>query len=190
MKNLLNKDALQNMLNHVKTLCPELVDFVLQDADPRCGKRVALATIKDGAQYVKTDFMGYSEMNCFLIGYSFKAERRYEKSCRTTIGETVKQYVINHIAEMMTLYKEGESLLDGEMEMDCSISVESDDNLVHLCHEFFPNYVIVEIYPDGKSDAIDTYKFEYSKMELPLLREISKCLQEYFDRLNDDSDEI
>ena len=78
MATKLNKQHIQNMLDAAKINNHELVGSILQDADARLGKRIALAWNADGALYVKTDFMTYSEMNCYLRGYMSKGENRFK----------------------------------------------------------------------------------------------------------------
>lgn len=77
-KHTLNKQDLQNALDWLKKHNPELEGFMFQDADRRIGKKLALAfKNSEGLLYVKTDFMTYCEMNQFLRGYMFKAEKRF-----------------------------------------------------------------------------------------------------------------
>jgi len=78
MATKLKREHVENALNSFKANNPELKDFTLQNADGRLGKRIALAKIGElGRVSIKTDFMTYSEMNMFLLGYSFKADNRF-----------------------------------------------------------------------------------------------------------------
>ena len=73
----ITKQDVQNHLDNLKISNPELKDLILDNADVRCGKRIALAKVGDnGALFVKTDYLTYSEMNQFLRGYSMKADNR------------------------------------------------------------------------------------------------------------------
>lgn len=75
-----SKESVQNTLDNVKKVAPELSDLILQNADARCGKKVALAKKGDmGTISVKTDFLTYPEMNIFLLGYLLKSENMFAK---------------------------------------------------------------------------------------------------------------
>lgn len=76
MSNKLTKQDVQNMLDNVSIVAPELKQYKIVNADARCGKRIALAKDTDNILDVKTDYMLYSEMIQFLRGYSFKCENK------------------------------------------------------------------------------------------------------------------
>ena len=66
-------EAVNNMLNAAKELCPELKDFQLSFAPKSQGEKVALMK----SHYLKTDYMLTREMNQFLRGYMFKAQNKF-----------------------------------------------------------------------------------------------------------------
>lgn len=73
----LKREHIEDAFNYLKGSNPELQDFTLHNADGRLGKMVALAKVKVGSVDIKTDFMTYTEMNCFIRGYGIKGENRF-----------------------------------------------------------------------------------------------------------------
>jgi hypothetical protein len=73
----LKLENLQNSLDEAKKLSPELADIFLY-TDGRVRNKVALAKRQERENiYTKTDFLTFGEMQQFLRGYMFKAEKRF-----------------------------------------------------------------------------------------------------------------
>lgn len=71
---------IQEFLDYLKKDNPELEDVILYPADARCGRRVALARMKDGGVIdTLTEFMPHAEIHQFLQGYMFKTDGRLIK---------------------------------------------------------------------------------------------------------------
>lgn len=77
MKNNLKREHIQNHLDNILSDCPELKKYILNDADARCGKLIALAKVgENGNVSAKTEYLTYPEMNQLLRGYYLKSTNK------------------------------------------------------------------------------------------------------------------
>ena len=72
----IKRKDLDNTLENVKKVSPELTNFKFVNSDSRLGKKVCLADEND---HYRTDFMEVKEMYYYLVGYYDKSDNRFIK---------------------------------------------------------------------------------------------------------------
>jgi hypothetical protein len=75
----LTKENLENVLTHLKGKRVGLEKVFFDQADSRCGNRVALArNVNDlGGIEILTDYLSLKEMHAFLLGYLSCSDKRF-----------------------------------------------------------------------------------------------------------------
>lgn len=75
----LTKENLENLLAHLKEKSAGLEKVFFDQADSRCGNRVALAkNVNDrGGIGILTDYLSPKEMHAFLLGYLSCSDKRF-----------------------------------------------------------------------------------------------------------------